>query len=98
MEPELKQALLNIEQKVDNVDKRLEKMEDRHEEQVKQIIENKMRTEELFRDLVQHKDDEAKFGRQFDQRIKDLEAKTWKLMLAASAAGLLGGGSIGSIF
>jgi peptidoglycan hydrolase CwlO-like protein len=97
MEPELKQALMNIENKVDAVDKRLEKIENRYEEQVRQTISNQMRVEELFRDLDDHKETEERFGRQFDCRLKALEAKMWKLALAAAAAGLLGGGTLGNL-
>jgi len=98
MEPELRQALTNIEGKLDALDKRLEKIEDRYTDQVMQTAENKMRIEEVNRDLTEHKDIEEKYGRQFDTRLKELEAKTWKLMLAAAGAGLLGGGGLGSIF
>lgn len=104
MEPELKEILHRLEEKItanyqavmgrlDGIDRVLEKMQKSFDTDHDDLIRLQGRVEETIRDFQQHRETEAAFGRQFDQRLKDQEAKVWKLYIwAAGVAAAVGGG------
>ena len=98
MDDELKQAIANLSSQLKDIKDDIKEIKDQTKTDHDTIIRLEGKTIELEKDIKENKDNESKFGRQFDERLKTQEQKVWKLYAWAAGSGIASGGIIGGIF